>query len=277
MTALSVCVLTYNSGRLIKSVLTPLLAITDDLVVVDSGSTDDTLAICRELGITPHYAEYETHGRQMNIALRHARHVWVLCVDSDEILDPMTLTWLAHFKAAPAPDPHTAYRLSRYWFVMGKPVSTLYPVSSPDFPVRLFHRDVVRFNDRPVDDEAEGFARSKIIPGAVRHDTFYSLHEVFNKANGYTTRLVKYKTIRPSLWRGIASAIGAFFKWYLFSGAWRQGKIGVVTGSYAVIYSFLKYLKAWYAHQPTAPHRRRALPGPGSVAGKQVTGKQQKQ
>lgn len=261
MTALSVCVLTYNSSRLIKSVLTPLLAITDDLVVLDSGSTDETLALCRELGITPHYAAYETHGRQMNIALGYARHPWVLCVDSDEILDPMTLAWLTQFKAAPAPDPHTAYRLSRYWFVMGKPVRTLYPVSSPDFPVRLFHRGVVQFNDRPVDDAAEGFARSRTIPGAVRHDTFYSLHEVFNKANSYTTRLVKYKPITPSLWRGMASAIGAFFKWYLFSGAWREGKIGVVTGSYAVIYSFLKYLKAWYAHQPEAAPRHRAPHG----------------
>ncbi|MEG6142753.1 glycosyltransferase family 2 protein, partial [Enterobacter kobei] len=45
------------------------------------------------------------------------------------------------------------------------------------------------------------------------------------------------------------SAIGAFFKWYLFSGAWRQGKVGVVTGVYATLYSFLKYFKAWYQYQ----------------------------
>ena len=47
----------------------------------------------------------------------------------------------------------------------------------------------------------------------------------------------------------IVSAIGAFFKWYLFSGAWRYGKVGVVTGLYATFYSFLKYFKAWYAHE----------------------------
>ncbi|MES3559193.1 hypothetical protein QDQ26_21320, partial [Enterobacter hormaechei] len=76
--------------------------------------------------------------------------------------------------------------------------------------------------------------------------SFYSLHELFNKLNGYTTRLVQYQTIRPSLGRGAISAIGAFFKWYLFSGAWRQGKVGVVTGVYATAYSFLKYFKAWY-------------------------------
>lgn len=248
---LSICVLTYNSERLIREVLTPLLTLSDDIVIVDSGSSDNTLAICRELGCEPHHAPYETHGRQMNLAIQRARHPWVLYMDSDEIMDAQALCWLLQFKLVPNPDPHTAWRLCRHWFVLGQPVRTIYPVSSPDFPVRLFHRNVVRFNDQPVDDAAEGFSRTEIIPGSVRHDTFYSLHEVFTKANSYTTRLVKYKPITPSLWRGIASAIGALFKWYFFSGAWREGKVGVVTGSYAVLYSFLKYLKAWYASTET--------------------------
>ena len=106
-----------------------------------------------------------------------------------------------------------------------------------------------RFNDRPVDDQVVGHASSVRLQGFVRHDTFYSLHEVFNKLNSYTTRLVKHQQIKPSLARGIVSAIGAFFKWYLFSGAWRYGKVGVVTGLYATFYSFLKYFKAWYAHE----------------------------
>ncbi|MCL0296161.1 glycosyltransferase family 2 protein, partial [Escherichia coli] len=115
----------------------------------------------------------------------------------------------------------------------GKQVWTIYPMSSPDYPVRLFNRQQARFNDRPVDDQVVGHASSVRLPGFVRHDTFYSLHEVFNKLNSYTSRLVKYQQIKPSLTRGIVSAIGAFFKWYLFSGAWRYGKVGVVTGLYA--------------------------------------------
>ena len=75
------------------------------------------------------------------------------------------------------------------------------------------------------------------MPGRVRHDTFYNLHEVFNKLNSYTTRLVKYQPARPSIGRGVISAIGAFFKWYLFSGA-ASGQSGAVTGLYATAYSF---------------------------------------
>lgn len=248
MFKLSVCLLTCNSARLLREVLPPLLVVADDFVVLDSGSSDATLEICHEYGLTVHHHPYAMHGAQMNHATSLAAHDWVLCMDSDEILDEQTLNFILQLKAGEEPSPEQAWRLPRYWYVLGEEIRTIYPISSPDFPVRLFHRTHARFNDRPVDDKVEGYLQSTKIPGRVRHDTFYSLHEVFSKLNSYTTRLVKYQKVKPSISRGIISAIGAFFKWYLFSGAWRSGKVGVVTGLYATFYSFLKYFKAWYSY-----------------------------
>ena len=233
MLKLSVCLLTCNSARLLREVLPPLLKVADECIVVDSGSTDDTVSICQQFGLTVHHHAYKAHGAQMNYAIGLASHDWVLCMDSDEILDNDVVAAIQALKAGEEPDPTCAWRLPRYWFVLGKQVRTIYPISSPDYPVRLFNRQQARFNDRPVDDQVVGHARSVKLPGFVRHDTFFSLHEVFNKLNSYTTRLVKYQQIKPSLTRGIVSAIGAFFTWYLFSGAWRYGKVGVVTGLYA--------------------------------------------
>lgn len=249
MLKLSVCLLTCNSSRLLREVLPPLSKVADEVIVIDSGSTDATLQICQQFGLTVHHHPYTAHGAQMNYATSLATHDWVLCMDSDEILDDDVVAAILALKAGDEPAPDCAWRLPRYWFVLGEEVRTIYPVSSPDFPVRLFNRTVARFNDRPVDDQVVGYKHSSKLPGFVRHDTFYSLHEVFNKLNSYTTRLVKYQRVRPSIGRGVISAIGAFFKWYLFSGAWRKGKVGVVTGLYATFYSFLKYFKAWYAHQ----------------------------
>lgn len=249
MFKITVCLLTFNSERLLRDVIPPLLIIADEIIVLDSGSTDGTLCICEEYGLTPKYSKFDRHGEQMNRAIALASNDWVLCMDSDEILDTDTINYLLQLKAGDEPDASKAWRIARYWSVLGEEVRTLYPISSPDYPVRLFNRTRARFNDRPVDDSVNGFSSSVRIPGHVRHDTFYSLHEVFNKMNSYTTRLVKYQKVRPSIGRGVISAIGAFFKWYLFSGAWRQGKVGAVTGLYATLYSFMKYFKAWYQHQ----------------------------
>lgn len=268
MFQLTVCVLTCNSQRLLREVLAPLQRIADEFVVVDSGSHDQTYAICREFGIEPLHRDYTMHGDQMNYAISHARHDWVLCMDSDEILDEKTVDFILCLKRGATPPLEKAFRLSRYWFVLGEQVRTIYPISSPDFPARLFHREQVRFNLAPVDDAPEGFALTEVIPGFVRHDTFYSIHEVFNKVNSYTTRLIKYKRVRPSLARGVASAFGAFWKWYVFSGAWKKGRVGVVTGTYAVLYSFLKYLKAWYAaKEHAAVKAKQASPAPSAADG----------
>lgn len=249
MIKITVCLLTFNSARTLKQVIPPALTIADQIVVLDSGSSDETTDICRHYGIEAHYSPYEMHGQQMNKAIALAEHDWVFCLDSDEVLDQQTLDFIMQLKAAPAePAADQAWRISRYWYVLGKQVKTIYPVASPDYPVRLFNRRVAQFNHRPVDDEVTGESHSEIIPGHVRHDTFYSLHEMFAKMNSYTTRLIKYQRIRPSLARGVISAIGAFFKWYLLNGSWRLGKVGLATGVYATLYSFMKYFKAWYQH-----------------------------
>lgn len=211
MFKLSVCLLTFNSARLLNEVIPPLLKVADECIVVDSGSTDTTLSICRHWELKVRHHPYTFHSAQMNYAISLANHDWVLCMDSDEILDNQVIDTILQMKASQdSIDPACAWRLPRYWRVLGKEVRTIYPVSSPDYPVRLFNRTVAAFNDRPVDDQVTGYARSIKLPGHVRHDTFYSLHEVFTKLNSYTSRLVKYKKIRPSLGRGITSAIGAF-------------------------------------------------------------------
>ncbi|MCL5802170.1 MAG: glycosyltransferase family 2 protein [Gammaproteobacteria bacterium] len=245
MEKLTVCLLTYNSSRLLEQCLTPLLRVADDFVVVDSGSSDATLGILSGYGIKPVSRNYTTHSDQMNFAISLAQNEWVLCMDSDEILDEQTVNNIVSVKKVLS-DETVAYRVSRYWKVLNKPVHAMYPVSSPDFPVRLFNKRRVRFNGAPVDDKPIGFESSQVIEGHVVHDTFYSLHEMFNKLNIYTTRLCSNKKIRPSLVRALISPYFAFVKWYFIKGGWKDGRVGVVTGIYAFLYTFLKYFKSWY-------------------------------
>ncbi|OGA06126.1 MAG: family 2 glycosyl transferase [Betaproteobacteria bacterium RIFCSPHIGHO2_12_FULL_69_13] len=242
---LTVCLLTFDSQRLLREVIPPLLELADELVVVDSGSSDDTLAICAAFGLAPIHRPYRTHADQMNHAVSLARNDWVLCIDSDEVLDARTVAGLRGLKAGPEPEAGTAFRLSRHWHVLGREVHAIYPVSSPDYPVRLFNRSRVRFNDAPVDDKAVGFARTEILPGRVRHDTFRTLGEMQQKLDAYTSRRVRYSRVSPSLARAAAGGVLAFLKWYFRKGGWRDGLVGLAAGAYAAAYTFLKYFKSW--------------------------------
>lgn len=241
---ITVCILTFNSLRTIELCLLPALQVADELIVVDSGSTDGTNAYLASQGICSIHRTYDTHARQMNFAISLAKNDWVLCLDSDEFMDHDTIKHINQLRACLTDQSH-AYRITRHWRVLGKRVRAIYPVSSPDYPVRLFNRNVARFNDQPVDDKPAGFASSEIIPGCVIHDTFPSLDEVFGKANSYTSRLVRYKPIPPSLPRTLISPLFAFLKWYFRKGAFRDGAAGLATGGYAALYTFLKYFKAW--------------------------------
>lgn len=244
MSGLSVCVLTHNSLRTLAQCITPALSLADELIVVDSGSTDGTLDYLVSQGIQPIHRPYQTHGTQMNFAIERASNDWVLCLDSDEFLDAETIKAIRELKPN-LHNPEVGYRIQRYWHVLGQEVRAIYPVSSPDKPLRLFNRTRVRFNDQPVDDKASGAKQRVVLPGHVIHDTFFSLHEVFTKLNGYTSRLVQHQQIPPSLWRAFISPPFAFIKWYGRKGAWRDGAIGLVTGVYAGLYTFLKYFKSW--------------------------------
>jgi glycosyltransferase involved in cell wall biosynthesis len=240
--------LTFNSERTIRKTLESIKDIADEIIVVDSFSTDRTIEIVKEFTDKIYFKEYRYHGLQMNYALGLCTHEWVFCIDSDEFLDEDMIRHIHRLKVEGL-DGKEAFRLRREWFFLGKPVHAFYPVTSPDRIVRFFNRKNVRFNDKPVHDKPIGFKTCSWLEGRLLHDCVASLHDLYDKLNKYTTRYADghaINTDKVKLTHLLLNPLGAFMKWYFLKKNFLDGFRGFILGTYAAMYTFLKYAKLYH-------------------------------
>ncbi|MCB1183838.1 glycosyltransferase family 2 protein [bacterium] len=254
-TPLSVYVLTRDSEEHLDAVLGAVRGLADEIVVVDSGSSDGTRAIAERHGARWLERPFDHFGAQRNFAQDACAHDWVLALDSDEIMDAEMAAHLAGLKAAGfrpgGPDGRDveAFKLRRRWYLFGREIRCLLPVESPDYPIRLFDRTRVRYSEvgNLVHESPEGVTSDeRIHAGALHHysgDTVERLYAKLNLYSGLAAREMVRKGQATS-WFGVFShATSAWFKWYVAKGGWRDGEVGFLTGLYASQYTFLKHLK----------------------------------
>ncbi len=184
------------------------LAWCDDIVVVDSFSTDSTEAICRERGARFFQNRFVGFGTQRNWALENTepKHPWILILDADERVTPELARELAQI-AGNAPASVGAWRVRRRFYMWGRWLrhSSLYPT----WVVRFIHRDRVRYVDR-------GHAETQAVEGEVRdlmHDlideNLKGIDEWFARQNRYSRKDLEYELEQassPFEWRDLVCA-----------------------------------------------------------------------
>ncbi|TDU81771.1 glycosyltransferase involved in cell wall biosynthesis [Prosthecobacter fusiformis] len=250
MTPISFCCVTFNAERTLNTTLASLAGVADEIIIVDSFSTDATMEIARRYTSKVVQEPYLYHGTQMNKATALATHDWVFCIDADESLDEELVKTLKEWKEK-GPGDRDSFRVWREWLFLGRSLHAFYPVSSPDRIIRLYNRQLVRFNDRPVDDKPEG--QKKIgkppLAGLLKHDTTGSIHDLFAKCNHYSSRAARgagpEAVADSSLGKVVLRPWGAVAKWYLLKQGYKDGFPGLLLGVYAFLYTFLKYAKMY--------------------------------
>ncbi len=247
LTPLSVYILTFNSEKYLDALLSRVRPVADDLLVVDSGSTDATLAIATRHGCRVLHRPFDDFRSQRIFALDACRHRVVLMLDSDEVPDETFVSSLRDLKRRGFPEE--AYEIKRNWFVMGRPVHCLYPVPSPDYVVRVVKKDVVAFDarSRTVHEQPFGHRTLGQVGGTVAHFTFESRAELYRKLDQYTTMaardLVTLGQVPGPLKRWLLPPV-VWAKWYLAKGGWKDGTVGWMLGAYAYRYTVVKLRKA---------------------------------
>ncbi|MBP5709728.1 MAG: glycosyltransferase family 2 protein, partial [Bacteroidales bacterium] len=242
-------VLTYNSSKYIEKIVLQLSKFADEIVIVDSGSNDNTLRIISKYDIVKIYErKFDNFKNQRNYAADKCCNDWIFFVDSDEIPDDGVVNSIINLKNKEL-SSNIAFSFLRTWIVMGKFIHSLYPIQNPDNVVRLFNRTQVSFGESSnlVHETIGGYSQKETLAGNIMHYTFETKEEIYSKVDKYTNLAAKDLLLRGrkvSYFKLIFDPPAAFVKWYLFKKGFLDGWIGFVLGKYAYCYTKLKYSKA---------------------------------
>lgn len=243
-TPLSVYILTYNSPRYLPQILQKVKSVADEIIIIDSGSTDNTLLIAESFPCKIIRHPLKNFREQRTFALNQCAHEWVLSFDSDEIPSNELITDLLNLKQNGF--THEAYCICRKWNVLGKDVNVMFPIVSPDYPIRLFNKTTTGFDGRSTQlhETAHGYKSLGKIDAPMFHFTFETKDVLEAKLHRYASigalDLLEQKR-STSIFKLLLSPVAAFIKWYFAKGGWKDGQVGITLGLYALRYTFLKY------------------------------------
>ncbi len=238
---LSIVLITHNAAHQLVPCLQSVAGLSDDIVVVDSGSTDSTVALALTYGARVIETDWPGFGVQKQRAVAAARHDWVLCLDADERLTPALGSSIRAALASPAV---WAYRFARCNRFMGRYLR--YGEGYPDWSLRLFHRDHARWSDDSVHEKVLFQGTIATLRGDLLHDTDVSLADYLAKQNRYTSLQAAALQARGKRGRWaplVFSPLLRFIKFYLLRQGFRDGIPGLVHISIGCMNSFLKYAK----------------------------------
>ena len=223
---LSVILITLNEAHGLERCLRSV-DFADEIVVVDSGSTDDTVALARAAGArVAVQADWPGFGRQKNRALDLATGDWVLSIDADEVVTPGLRD--AILAAVRAPGHADAFRIRRRSCFAGKPLR--FGDWLGDRVVRLFRRGRARFSDDVVHERLVHDGPAPVLDGLLMHYTVDSLADALDKARRYALDGAPGVAARGR--GGLASALGhagwTFLRGYVLRGGFLDGRLGLV-------------------------------------------------
>ncbi len=245
MSALSVIIITYNEEPDIRECLESVTW-ADELVVVDCGSSDGTVEICREYTEEVHVVERHGSGPQKQMALDLAHGPWILNLDADErVTDGLREEIWSVLDHDHAVD---AYHIPRTNYFLGRMIR--YCGWQDDRPVRLFRKSNTRVTDTQVH---EGFVTGGSVADLsqqINHLTYKSLFQYFEKMNEYTSievrNRLKAQPDRHIGWVHFTLApLGMFWKLYILRSGFRDGLHGLLLCVLSSISQLVGYSKVW--------------------------------
>ncbi|PKH01602.1 glycosyltransferase [Psychromonas sp. MB-3u-54] len=221
----------------------------DEIVIVDSGSTDNTAEIAKRY-TDKFYVnkEWPGFGKQRQLAQSYMSSTWVLPLDADErVTEELKLEIQSVVRKN---EKNTGYLINRLSSAFGKCIK--HSGWSPDWILRLYRHNEAGYNYALVHEkvESEGLIVKKI-NGYLLHDTYDNLHHYINKTTGYIKAWTDQREGKKNsgLTTAIIHAFTCFFKMYFIKLGFLDGKHGFILAWLGMHSTFVKYIDLWLREQ----------------------------
>jgi len=248
MNTLSVIVITRNEQANLHDCLSSVKSIANEIVIVDSASTDDTIAIAKSFGaVISSPADWPGFGAQKNRALDLATQDWVLSIDADERLSNA----LCNEIQAVLSSPHVnCFAIPRRSFYCGRMIN--YSGWNPDYVTRLFKRGTARFSNDLVHEKLLPEGSIQQLRAPMLHYSVNDFSNVLGKVDRYSTdsALQAFELGKnSSVLNAVLHGAWAFFRTYFLKRGFLDGAHGLALAISNAEGSYYRYLKLWLLQQ----------------------------
>lgn len=255
---ISAYIRTKNEERMIRDVIRAAFQVADEVVLVDSGSTDRTIEIAEAEGARVIRESWHGWGKQKRIGEDAAKHDWLLDLDADEIVSPALATEMRALFASGEPQCPVYQCLMATVPPVGKPWMNFYLMDRR----KLYDRRVIRMPDHAMDDQFKPPPGMKIghLKARLLHHSFTGLEQLEEKFNRHSSSAARAGKLRPFWYLALRLTLAKpiyFLNHYLKRGLWRAGWYGFAISNIAAHGRWLKDAKMMEIHLRRRQEQRR--------------------
>lgn len=245
---ISSIVITFNEESNIRECL-ETLKWTDEIIVVDSGSTDKTVKIAKEFTDNVIIVDKMSYGKKRNVGIENAHNEWIIWLDADERMTPELKDEIMQLTGSPK--SADAYLINRKSFFINKFIK--HCGWYPDYTLRLFRKSAdIRFDSARVHEKTNYSGKAVKLKNELTHFTDPDFEHYVNKMNRYSTLSAEdlhSKNKNSSYFDIIFRPAFSFFKMYFLKLGFMDGYMGLVLCTLSSFHVMMKYSKLYFLNK----------------------------
>ena len=242
---ISFCIITLNEEENIEALIKNIKPVADEIVLIDSGSEDNTVEIAKRLGAKVWFNQWIDYSTQKNFAITKAQNDWIFVLDADERLSDKLRENISKLKKQKDISVE-GFLINRKAYYLGKYIN--HSGWYPDTKVRLFKKGTGTFYGKYVHEGFKFEGKAVKLGGDLIHYSYKDIKDHIDRIKKYSylsALRMKEDGKRFNLSRLIFNPLFGFLKHYIFKLGFLDGLHGFIIASLTSYYIFLKYIFLW--------------------------------